>query len=647
MINYCKIFLTLLLFCWCFLYNAPVIAVVERLPLTLISLQEKIAHPSLKDGVSTIDLTNSVIDISDNNKEFRNQFYQTLQSEISRSKQPLGLDFSNSLIQGDFTASRLGIPIALSKPSLPALLSPTEKQQLEQDEKFLSSAGELVSSVNLFRGSLKLKGTVFADKVDFAKTFFLQLLEANEAIFQQKANWQETRFARSTDFSKAIFNQEVNFSENQFFSTVRFRGVHFLGFADFHRSFLREPIIFDGSEFEKLVDFTRGRWLKDASFVGVKWHDRYLFSKSRFFGLLSLRNSTLEKSGSFRSCYFSGLINFQDVKLLDQVDFSNSFFSPGVTLNVPGLAFDSDRAKILGDTGVIGEVIQLPTLEGNETVLRNLVRNFRSFEQIPDANRIEYKTQKLKFSQLRKEIFKISFEDLFSFSWLTKLIKLGFLGLLLLLSQYGTDFSLVIGTGTIIFAYFGWLFWLVDRLRRFKPKPIAPNRYEIVCMLSSYTLLTAIGVFNVFKSSSRPVISLISLSVILIPLPLGLLIRLYQKGRYHDLMNSSYFVQDGSIRQLRLLITRLPVIPEFPTFRERYQPIPWEKRWNWLNYYDLSLNNLLKLGFNDWRVRDEHLPGIVSFLVWYQWVIGVFYISLLIWTLSRTIPGLNLLIYLR
>ncbi len=647
MSHYLKTLLTILFLCWCLLYPTPALAAVERVPLTLTALQEKIAHPILKDGVSTIDLTNFTIDISDNNKEFREQFYQTLQGELNRSKQPLGLDLSNSLIGGKFIISRLGLPTALSKVSLPPILSQTEKQLLEQDEKFIPSAGDIVTSVNVFRGSLKLKNSVFLDKTDFSKTFFLQLIEVSEAIFQQEVNWQESRFSRSTDFSKSIFNQDANFSQNQFFSSVRFRDVKFLGVADFHRNIFKEGVSFDGSEFDKLADFTRSQWFKDASFAGVRWHDRYLFTKSRFFALLSLRNSTLEKSGSFRSCYFNGLINFQDVKLLDQVDFSNSVFIPGVVINVPGLAFDSDKAKILGDSGIIGEVIDIPTLEGNETVLRNLVRNFRKLEQIPDANNIEYKTEKLRFYQLRREVLDISLKDLLSFAWLNKSISLIFLGLLLLLSHYGTNFSLVMGTGIIIFSYFGWLFWLVDRLRRFKPKPIAPNRYEIICMLCSYSILTTIGVLNVFRSSSRPIISLISLSVILVPLPLGLLIRLYQKGRYHDLMDSSYFVQDGSMRQLRLLITRLPVIPEFPIFRDRYQPVPWEKRWNWLNYYDLSLNNLLKLGFNDWRVRDQHLPGIVSFLIWYQWMLGIFYITVLIWTLSRTIPGLNLLIYLR
>lgn len=37
-------------------------------------------------------------------------------------------------------------------------------------------------------------------------------------------------------------------------------------------------------------------------------------------------------------------------------------------------------------------------------------------------------------------------------------------------------------------------------------------------------------------------------------------------------------------------------------------PILWEKRCNWLNYYDFSLNNLMRLGFNDIRLRSGMSP---------------------------------------
>ena len=636
--------IVLLFFC---LHSLPSLAVMDRVPLTVTLLQERLSAPVLKEGMTTIDLANLVIDIRDENKELQEQFYQQIQGQINRAKQPLGLDFSNSLIQGNFIASRLGLPTPLTKVALATLLSPTEEQLLQQDENFLFDSDEPVFNVTVFRGPVKLQGTVFMGEVDFSKTFFLQIVEAMAAKFSRESNWVESRFARVAKFTKANFMGDVNFSQSQFLNKAIFRSVHFKSITNFHRSHFTAEAYFDQTKYDKPADFTRTFWQKEANFSQSQWRDRPLFSKSRFLSLLTFRNATFEKSGAFRSSYFNGVVSFQDVKLLDQVDFSNSTFTKNSYLSVSGLAFDSDKAKILGDRGVIGQAIYLPNLAGNETVLRNLVRNFRSLEQIADANQIEYKTEKLRFQQLKQKLNNISVIRLINLTWVADFLHTSFLALLLLLSQDGTNFSLVFGTGIIIFAYFGCLFWLIDRVRRLTPKPVIPNRYEIFCMVTSYIILTLSGVFNILQSASRPLLTLTAIAVILVPLPLILIIELYRRGRYHDLMDSSYFLQDGSMRQLRLLITRLPVVPEFPLFRDRYTPISWQKRWNWLNYYDLSLNNLLKLGFNDWRVRDQELPAIISFLVWYQWGIGIFYITLLIWTLSRTIPGLNLLIYLK
>ncbi|WP_125731695.1 pentapeptide repeat-containing protein [Microcystis viridis] len=639
--------LLIIVFLFFSVHSLPSLAVMDRLPLTVTLLQERLSAPVLKEGMTTIDLANLVIDIRDENKELQEQFYQQIQGQINRAKQPLGLDFSNSLIQGNFIASRLGLPTPLTKVALATLLSPTEEQLLQQDENFLFDSDEPVFNVTVFRGPVKLQGTVFMGEVDFSKTFFLQIVEAMEAKFSRESNWVESRFARVAKFTKATFMGDVNFSQSQFLNKAIFRTAHFKSITNFHRSHFTAEAYFDQTKYDKTADFTRTFWEKEANFSQSQWRDRPIFSKSRFLSLLTFRNATFEKSGAFRSSYFNGVVSFQDLKLLDQVDFSNSTFTKNGYLSVSGLAFDSDKAKILGDRGVIGQAIYLPTLTGNETVLRNLVRNFRSLEQIADANQIEYKTEKLRFQQLKQKLNNISVIRLINLTWVADFLHTSFLALLLLLSQDGTNFSLVFGTGIIIFAYFGCLFWLIDRVRRLTPKPVIPSRYEIFCMVTSYIILTLSGVFNILQSASRPLLTLTAIALILVPLPLILIIELYRRGRYHDLMDSSYFLQDGSMRQLRLLITRLPVVPEFPLFRDRYTPIPWQKRWNWLNYYDLSLNNLLKLGFNDWRVRDQELPAIISFLVWYQWGIGIFYITLLIWTLSRTIPGLNLLIYLK
>lgn len=75
---------------------------------------------------------------------------------------------------------------------------------------------------------------------------------------------------------------------------------------------------------------------------------------------------------------------------------------------------------------------------------------------------------------------------------------------------------------------------------------------------------------------------------------------------------------------------RLPIMPRFPFFRDRFMPLVWDKHWSWLNYYSLSFNNIFKLRFKDIRLRDQHLPGLISTLVWDQWCLGVLYIVVLL-----------------
>ena len=169
-------------------------------------------------------------------------------------------------------------------------------------------------------------------------------------------------------------------------------------------------------------------------------------------------------------------------------------------------------------------------------------------------------------------------------------------------------------------------------------------------MLASTTALVALGVSLIARSGDSPGLTLAYLSLLVGPLPITLTLQLIGQTptNSHPAPNDShpsYFVQDGGARQMRFLIARLPVIPEFPFYRDRYSPLVKARRWNWLNYFDFSLNNWLRFGFNDTRLRDQAIPGRLATLVWYQWSLGVLYIALLLWTLSRTIPGLNLLLY--
>jgi hypothetical protein len=717
--------LTLALLCVFLLFPLPVFAATpaERTPLTLELLQERIKTPTLQNGNLTVNLSQMVIDLRPDNAVFRDVFYQLVRKELQKTgAQPLGLDLSNSLIQGDFVGSDLGLRTPLYSQAIAPIFTPTEQEQLERLRLFclqsltialpdakdcrslLGNQSTPASEITVFRGALKLIQTRFNGEVRFTNTFFLQSVDAQGATFLKNTNWMETRFSRPISFAGAIFQQSSSFQSSIFFDKVNFKQVNFQEVIDFRGSIFANTANFNQANFKQLAKFSNGQWQKKADFSGARFVNQVQFRKAYFNQFLFFIETTFEQAAIFREAQFNQSVNFQGASILNQADFSDARFAPTVLLNVPGLTFNSNQAKILGNSGEIGKVFSIPTLQGNQNILRNLGQNFRQQQQIADANQLEYTKQRLRFIELSQylvatninsasvprlinlgftptqaaaiqerrqvrlfhnssELLTLAEIDLETYTKVSNLLvvdePLSFggwllqagnwlvLAVLLLLSGYGTNFWLAFGVGGLVIAYFGFLFWLVDRYRRLHPVAIIPTYYETISVLVSFSCLAAFSLLAIFRNSEQPWLTLVCLLIIVFPIPMTLISRLYQQGRYHNLMEVSYFTEDGTLRQLRLLIGRLPVIPRNPTFRERYMPLLWQRRWNWLNYYDFSLNNLVKLGFNDIRLRDEHLPGIIATLAWYQWSLGLLYITLVLWTLSRTIPGLNLLIYLK
>lgn len=695
------------------------IAQSDRTPLTLELLQSRVRSPTQSEGVKTLDLRRLVIDLRPENANFRDQFYTLLQAQLQKPGSPLSLDLSYSLIQGDFSISKLGLRTPLYGQSLSPVFTPIELAQLQRDRRRLSQLSKLSQSlliapnlgteaaplqITVLRGNLKLVQTRFSGRADFANTFFLNRVEAQGALFAQIANWTQTRFSKPVSFAGAIFGREARFRNSIFFGKAEFSQGQFQDEANFQGSEFQETANFNQSIFQQVANFTRSQWQKNADFAQVRWQNQAIFSKNTFNQSLFLSDATFERNAVFREVQFNRPVNLRGTSILDRADFGYAGFAKGAYLNVAGLKFDPDQAKILGDPGQIGRVLSVPTLQGNENLLRDLVRNFRLLEQIPDANQVEYTAQRLRSQELRQKLFgtnlntatvqrltRIGFStsqantivqrrtqhtfrstsellslegiDLATYinvrervtaaepasllGWLLDCLRWLGLNLLLLLSRDGTSSWLIFGVGLVAIAYFGLLFWFVDRWRRRYPKPILPQSSETVWMLSSFVVLNGLGLAAIFRTSDRPWLTLACLALVTIPLPGILLLVLLQQGRYHGLMDVSYFEEEGTLRQLRIVIGRLPILPRYDLFRERYMPLLWDRRWNWLNYYDFSFNNLLKFGFNDIRLRDRHLPGVVSALAWYQWSLGILYIALLLWTLSRTIPGLNLLIYFK
>lgn len=699
-------------------------ALGNRTPLTLELLQERLRSPVPSEGTRIVDLRRMSIDLRPDNAAFRDQFYSLLQAQLQRPGLPLGLDLSNSLIEGDFVVSKLGLRAPLyDGEALSPIFTPTEQAQLKRDRRRLYRLSTLSQSllitpketatatplqITVFRGPLKLVQTRVNGFADFSNIFFLNRFEAQGTQFPAGADISQARFSLPLSFASANFGREVQFRNTIFFGKSEFNQVQFRGDVNFQGSEFQATANFNQAVFYQPANFTRVQWFGNADFAQTRWRDQVQFSKGKFSQSLFLTDATFDKPVLFREAQFNRPVNLRGATILDRADFSYCSFAKSAYLNVPGLRFDSDKAKFFGDVGQIGRVISVPTLQGNENLLRELVRNFRRLEQIADANQIDYTRQKLRSRLLRQQLLgtnlntassdrlrKVGFSEAQikailqrraeqPFRNLTDILTLDEVGiatyinvrdrviaadplppaldllrrgaiafgwlslsLLLLISRDGTSFWLIFGVGLITVAYFSVLFWFVDRARRLYPKPILPTISEAIYVVSFAIALMLLGLIAVFQIADRPWITLGCWSIVSVPIPLILLILLYRQGRYHPQIDTSYFMEEGTLRQLRILIGRLPTIPRYPLFRERYLPILWDRRWNWLNYFDFSLNNFLRFGFNDIRLRDEHLPGLVTTLVWYQWSLGTLYIALMLWTLSRTIPGLNLLIYFK
>ena len=568
----------------------------------------------------------------------------------------------------------------------------------------LAFQGPLLLNKTCFNGPFNASNIYFLNRVEAQETIFTQQTQWQATKFAQSALFSRSQFQQDSSFRGALFADKVRLNQTRFNGLSNWQGATFHGTTSFTQADF-QSVNFARAHWHTDADFERVRFRETANFQKNRFDGALFLTEADLEGAVSFRQAQFQKSISLRAAHVMTQLDFGDARFSSFSSFSNRRFAgkapKAVSINVADLDFSAGEAKILGSAGYIGKMFSVPTLTSNETVLRSLVRNFRLLEQISDANQLEYTIEQLRLSQIRRHLLGTSLNQ----AGIQKLVSVGFspvqaaavieqvaeqpfasrtdllsmdeidlatylkvrdrittqptslvnrgknllqwlvLASLLQLSGYGTDVGLTFSIGITIVTLFALMFWGVDRYRRLTPTPIVPTRAESIAMALSSIGLLVISLSFFIQSASQPLAALTIVGLLTIPIPSVLIVRLYQQGRYHDLMDRSYFVENGALRQLQVLIARLPILPKFPFYRDRYTPLLSDRKWNWLNYFDFSLNNWFKFGFNDIRLRDRCVPGLISALVWYQWSLGVIYITLLLWTLSRTIPGLNLLLY--
>ncbi len=674
--------------------------------LTVERLRQQIEHPVLRDGKPTISLKNFTLDLRPEGA-LAGEFYRRLSAALQKTARPPALDLSYAVVEGELDLTRLGLREPLYGNTLAPLLSEESQAQLRRDRNRLSQLGRLSQSLLIQQGGAQqiylIQGPLIALQTQFHgpvlgnDTFFLGRILAQGANFEQGVSLSGARFNQTVNFSGAtfrqgiqakgsIFFQSVRFDQSRFFQGSTFQGAEFKGEANFSRCLLTGDLNFSRIQWQGTADFARTLWQGTAFFLRSSFAKALFFTEARFEAPLMLRQAR-----------FGEPVNLRNAMLGAEADFGDALFQPQAYLNVSGMEFSVEQTPILGTPGKIGRVFSVPRLGGNETLLRNLERNFRQLEQISDANQIAYTTERLRLKDWGRRLFGANLNtasaealvrvgltpeqaravvsrrqdqpfltiddvlgvagvDLAAYvkvrdrllAWGSRaVLAMRWLGLagLIVLSRYGTSVGLVFGVGLMVIPLFALMFWFVDRYRRRAPNPIVPPLAEGLWLAGGGAVLFLLGLSDLLRTADYLLLTLMSVGVLTLPVPLILIGLLLKRGRYHNLMDQSYFVEDGSLRQLRLLIARLPIIPRYYFFRDRYFPLLLDRRWNWLNYLDFSLNNWLKFGFNDVRLRDQDVPGLITALVWYQWGLGLLYAILLLWTFSRTIPGLNLLLY--
>ncbi|MEM9945197.1 MAG: pentapeptide repeat-containing protein, partial [Cyanobacteria bacterium P01_D01_bin.36] len=576
---YKRVLISLCLICFSWLsfspfaVAAPLSLYLSNQPtLTLTTLKQRIASPIRQSGASVIDLKGFTIDLSpsedSSSKDFSEQFYQQLQKALTSKKQiaknqqtsrPLGLDFSGALIKGDFQLARLTQRVpAYGDALIPELetfkqsFQPTAARQsfssypslsANRLSRFLLPPMRVERSDTLvLQGPLLMNQTCFTGRFNADGIYFLNRIEAQGTIFTQQAEWPSTKFAQTALFSASQFQQGSNFRSALFAALTRFNQAQFNGPSDWKGASFYDSARFAQADFQT-INFARAHWHTDAGFEQAKFRETATFQKSRFDGALYLTDAVLEGAVNFRQAQFQESISLRAAHILTQLDLGDARFAQKKKqpINVADLDFSSGEARILGSPGYIGKLFSVPTLTGNETVLRNLVRNFRLLEQIGDANQLEFTLERLRLAQVKRHLLGTSLNQ----TKPQKLVDLGFslaqataivnrvaespfvsradlLGMdevdlatylkvrdrittqstnfinrgqnllrwlvlagLLQLSSYGTNVGLIFSVGVTIVVLFALMFWGVDRYRRLTPTPIVPTREESIAMAVS------------------------------------------------------------------------------------------------------------------------------------------------------------------
>ncbi len=172
-----------------------------------------------------------------------------------------------------------------------------------------------------------------------------------QVAFEGPAVFGDTRFS-GIDLTGVQFNLDTHFENTTFTESARLDQVKFLQSASFNGATFENPVFMNRISVGNTLDFTQASFGSLVRGFGLKGHTVILtqanFATTTDFSSWNLINleafqTVFEKDGNFKNAIWNGSINFEQVTVNGNADFSDSVFG-GQQVVFKGANFSKNAA---------------------------------------------------------------------------------------------------------------------------------------------------------------------------------------------------------------------------------------------------------------------------------------------------------------
>jgi hypothetical protein len=217
-----------------------------------------------------------------------------------------------------------------------------------------------------FNNSVDFGRSQFQGAVDFADTQFAGVTRFDNVTFNTAATFANTVFESSSNFSKARFVEDGVFSRAEFLGNADFTLVTYRKKADFQKKRFTTSA-FTGSRFEGEADFNGSEFRQDADFTNVNFRAKANFRETVFSGVIYagaqfagaadffkarfdqdafFSSTTFQQNATFTKTRFLADANFSQARFLNNAFFAQADFNQDVSFRAAVF-----QPEGVGDTG--------------------------------------------------------------------------------------------------------------------------------------------------------------------------------------------------------------------------------------------------------------------------------------------------------